>query len=105
VRFAGARQQGLTEELATLIDDDFEQSALDARSKAIVAYTDTFLRAEPPSAELAARLHEHMTDAELVELSLGIALFHGFSKLMISLGLEPEHMETTISPTPNTAQL
>ena len=93
----------MTEELASLIDDGFEESGLDDRSKAIVAFTDTFLRAEPPTAALSAELGRHFTADQLVELAMGISLFHGFSKLMITLGLEPETMDTTILPTPGTA--
>ena len=38
--------------------------------------------------------------AEITELSLGVALFHGFSKMLICLGREPKEMETTIIQTP-----
>ena len=31
---------------------------------------------------------------------MGVALFHGFSKMLIALGREPNEMETTIIPTP-----
>ncbi len=31
---------------------------------------------------------------------MGVALFHGFSKMLIALGREPDEMETTIIPTP-----
>ena len=33
-------------------------------------------------------------------MTLGVALFHGFSKMLIALGREPDEMETTIIPTP-----
>jgi alkylhydroperoxidase family enzyme len=45
-------------------------------------------------------LQRHYSDAEIVELALGIGLFMGMSKLLITLGLEPEAMETTVLPTP-----
>ena len=54
----------------------------------------------PLPAALQAQLHKHFTDAELVELSLGVGLFLGMSKVLISLGLEPEEMPVTILPTP-----
>ena len=47
----------------------------------------------------------HFDEAQIVELALGISLFHGFSKIMISLGLEPAEMETTVRPTPDTADV
>jgi hypothetical protein len=34
-------------------------------------------------------------------MTLGISLFHGFSKMLIVLGLEPEEMDTTVVPTPD----
>ena len=83
-----------------MVDDGYESSSLDQRAKSIVAFTDVFLASTPPPADLVTELKTHMTDAQLIELSLGIGLFHGFSKLMISLGLEPEDMETTVLPTP-----
>ena len=45
-------------------------------------------------------LRAHFSDAELVEVALGVGLFLGMSKVLITLGLEPEQMETTIIPTP-----
>jgi hypothetical protein len=54
-----------------------------------------------PPARDAAR--EHFDDGELVELVLGIALFHGFSKIAIALGPPPE-MPTTVLPTPDWPQ-
>ncbi len=38
--------------------------------------------------------------SEITEIALGVALFHGFSKMLIALGREPDEMETTIIPTP-----
>jgi hypothetical protein len=35
-----------------------------------------------------------------VELGLGVGLFMALSKGMITLGLEPENMPTTVLPTP-----
>ncbi len=37
---------------------------------------------------------------EWTELALGLGLFHGFSKMLIALGLEPDQMDTTVLPTP-----
>jgi hypothetical protein len=39
-------------------------------------------------------------DAQREELGIGLALFHGFSKVLIALGCEPEEMDTTILTTP-----
>jgi hypothetical protein len=64
-------------------------------------FSDRFLLAPAPqSAEQAAELTEEFTPAELTELALGLGLFHGFSKVLIGLQLEPDGMETTVYPTP-----
>jgi AhpD family alkylhydroperoxidase len=102
VRFAGARDEGLTEERVALIDDGFEDAAdLSEREKAAIRFTDTFLR-EPGafSDEQRAELLEHFTPAELVELAAGVALFMGFSKIAVALGPPPD-MPTMVVPTPD----
>ena len=43
VRFAAAREDGLSEDLVAQIDDGFEQSALSERHKAVIRYADVFL--------------------------------------------------------------
>jgi len=40
------------------------------------------------------------SEDELAELALGVGLFVGMSKVLITLGLEPDSMETTVLPTP-----
>lgn len=51
--------------------------------------------------EVQAELRRHFTDDQIVELALGVGLFHALSKTLIVLGLEPEHMPTTVLPTPD----
>ncbi len=51
----------------------------------------------------AALLRKHYSDAEIAELVLGVGLFMGMSKVLITLGLEPEQMDTTVMPTPGSA--
>ncbi len=54
-----------------------------------------------PTEELHKALRTHFSEAELVELSLGVGLFLGMSKVLITLGLEPaEPMPVTVIPTP-----
>jgi len=50
--------------------------------------------------ELGATLAQHFDAGEWTELALGLGLFHGFSKMLIALGLEPDQMDTTVLPTP-----
>ena len=45
-------------------------------------------------------LKSHFSDAEIVELSLGVGLFLGMSKVLIALGLEPDDMPVTVLPAP-----
>jgi alkylhydroperoxidase family enzyme len=50
--------------------------------------------------EQRTALKAHFSDAEIVELALGVGLFLAMSKVLINLGLEPESMPTTLIPTP-----
>lgn len=101
VRFAGAREQGLGEDLVALIDDGYAASDLSERHKAAIRFTDVFLRhpAEVDD-ETRRRLLERLTPEEIVELAAGVALFMGFSKIAVALGQAPESMPTLVVPTP-----
>jgi len=101
VRFAVAREQGLTEELVAQIDDEYETSSLSERQKIALHFTHVFL-AEPKRVDdkMRAELLEHFTPSEIVELAASVALFMGFSKIVVALGTAPEAMPTTILPTP-----
>jgi hypothetical protein len=54
----------------------------------------------PLSQSQIENLRSHYTAAELVELALGVGLFLGMSKVLITLGLEPEDMPVAIIPAP-----
>jgi len=101
VRFAGARDEGLTEDRVELIGDGFEASALTDREKAVIRYVDTFLH-DPDQLTDAQRgeLLEFFTPGQLVELTAGVALFLGFSKIAVALG-PPPGMPTLVVPTPD----
>jgi alkylhydroperoxidase family enzyme len=47
-----------------------------------------------------AALKAGFSDAEIVEIALGVGCFLGMSKVLIMLGLEPEEMPVTVLPTP-----
>ena len=101
IRVAVARQEGLDEAQVELIADGFEASALDARAKAVIRYTDVFLRGGHGLDDgLRAEMLERFTPAQVVELTAGIALFMGFSKIAVSLGTAPDDMPTMVVPTP-----
>jgi AhpD family alkylhydroperoxidase len=101
IRFEGAREGGLTEDRVDLIDDDYEASALSRREKTVIAYVDTMLH-DPHGMtdELRDALRAELDAGQLVELTLGIGLFHGFSKIAVALGPPPD-MPTTVVPTPD----
>ncbi len=87
------------------IDDGYATSELPERTKLALAWADAFLSAGgPPAEDVAARVRAEFTDAELREMGVGLALFHGFSKLMIALGCEPEEMDVTELRTPGTVR-
>jgi alkylhydroperoxidase family enzyme len=84
------------------IRDGWQASTLDARQKAVLAWTDAFLAPEPHAdAALRKTVLSHFTPAELVELSAGLALFMGFSKIALALGGVPEDLPVTVQPTPD----
>ena len=102
MRFAVARNEGLDEEQAGLVDDGYDRSALSDRHKLAVRFTDAVLAAAGPAdPALVADMRSEFDDAEIAELATGVALFHGFSKLLITLGLEPEEMDTVVARTPD----
>jgi AhpD family alkylhydroperoxidase len=101
VRFAVARERGLTETDVTMIDDAYADSALSARHKIAIALTDVVLgRSERIDDRLDAALAREFTPAERVELAVTAALCHGFSKIAVALGTAPEDMPVTVVPTP-----
>lgn len=55
---------------------------------------------QPPDVSMQAELEAHFDREELAELSLGVGLFLGMSKVLIALGLEPETMPVTVVPAP-----
>jgi alkylhydroperoxidase family enzyme len=102
VRFARARQDGLTETIVDLVADGYEVTALSEAHKAVIALTDAFLG--DPRAGLAEAtrrgLLAHYGSTGTVELSAGLALFMGFSKIAVALGAFPDDFPTTVIPTP-----
>ena len=102
VRFSTAREQGLTEDVVDQIRDDHAESGLTERQKALLRYADAFLR-DPASRdpELRRDVLRHFTAEEIVELTAGLALFMGFSKIAVSLGQVPTDMPVTVMPTPD----
>ncbi len=94
-------QRNLTEEEVDKIDDSFEEADLPERSKLALAYADAFLGAQgAPDSDVTQRIREEFAPEQIAELGIGLALFHGFSKLLIVTGCEPEEMERTVMSAP-----
>jgi len=86
-----------------LVADGYE-TRLPAREAAALALTDALIgMPQPPSAAVQEQLRGEFDTGELVELMLGVGCFLGMSKVLITLGLEPEQMDTTVLPTPGSA--
>lgn len=102
VRFAVAREEGLTEEVVALIDDGHGDGALDDRTKAVLAYVDAFIL-DPGAVPgpVRATVLRHLDTPQVVELTLILGAFLGFAKLRMALGLEPAAMPTRVVPTPD----
>ena len=84
------------------IRDGWRESALTPRQKAVLAWTDAFLAPEPQADEaLRRQMLATFTPAEIVELTAGLALFMGFSKIALSLGGVPDHLPVMVQPTPD----
>ena len=102
IRFAGAREAGLDERQVEQIRDGWEASGLGARQKAVLRWTDTFLSGEPePDAAQRDEMLRFFSPAEIVELSAGLALFMGFSKIAVALGGMPDELPVNVQPTPD----
>ncbi len=66
-----------------------------------MAFADAYLAASgPPSQSVQRTITAEFTDEELVELGIGLALFHGLSKVLVAVGCEPEQMDVTELRTP-----
>ncbi len=104
VRFSLARDEGLDEATLDLVTDGYLEAPLSDREKLILRYTDAIIgdpeRADP---ELGRALRAELGEAGLAELTLGVGLFLGLAKVLITLGLEPEAMPVTVLPTPGSS--
>lgn len=82
------------------IADGYADSALPARWKAAIGWTDVVIGAPETSVEpAAAAARAAFSPAELAELTLTVAVAQGFSKAAIAWGPAPTLPTTTI-PTP-----
>jgi alkylhydroperoxidase family enzyme len=93
----------LDEATVALVDDGWSSSELSGRQQVALGFADAYLAADGPmTADVAERFHTEVDNTQQTEIGIGLALFHGFSKVLIALGCEPSEMDTTILPTPGT---
>lgn len=82
------------------IRDGHETGALDEARRAVLAWTDAFLSCAEPDDELREAMDGQFDRPQQVELTAGIALFMGFSKIAIALGGVPDDMPVMKTPMP-----
>ena len=102
VRFSKAVDEGLSEEQVDALHGRGEADALSERQRLIQEYTDTFLQNPNGLSEaLKERMREAFSAEQIVELTAGLALFMGFSKIAVSLGGMPDSLPPMTMPTPD----
>jgi len=89
VRHAGARQAGLTEVKIAALDDE-GSTLFTPRERAALAFAELMATDHHRVDDaLFAELRRHLSEAEIVELGVHVALFTGFGRLNAVLGIEP----------------
>lgn len=102
IRFAGARREGLTEDVVDRIRDDWATRELTPRHKAALRLVDAFHDdAGAPSEEARRSIAAAFRPDERAELAAGVALFMGFSKIAVALGGLPAEIPVHEQPTPD----
>ena len=90
----------MSEEKIQEVKDGYEE-VLDEKITAALLLTDQIIGASRPlEKKNIVLIKRNLTREERAEISLGVGLFMGMSKVLIALGLEPEEMETTLVKTP-----
>jgi len=91
VRYEVARNDGLTEERAQLVDANYERSTLSTREKLAIALADCYLGFPAGvKPELVAQLRAEFTAAEIASLLVALMTFNFTSRTAVSIGGMPE---------------
>jgi alkylhydroperoxidase family enzyme len=90
VRYAGARQQGLTEEKIAALDGDTPE-IFTPREQVALRFAE-LMAVDHHKVDDAffVELKRYFTDAEIVELGVSVALFLGLGRFTAVLGVDPE---------------
>lgn len=87
--------------IAELGGDHQLSTVLPERTKVALEWADVMLGGgHGADDELKARLRAAFTPAEIVEITYAIGTFIGYSKQIITLGMEPENLPLLVVPTP-----
>ena len=90
----------MSEEKIQEIKDGYEK-VLDEKTTAALMITDQLIGVPGTlENENSVIIKRNLSREERAEISLGVGLFLGMSKVLIALGLEPVEMETTLLKTP-----
>lgn len=96
-----AKEQLVEESAVEEIRRHDSSAALDERDRVLLEYVDRFLTMPDAIDEAyGTRLLAHFSPEQVVEISVGLALFLGFSKLAIALGPVPDGIPRMVLPAP-----
>jgi len=89
VRYAGARQAGLTEDKIAALDH-LDSDVFTPRERAALRFAD-LMATEHLKVDDAvfAELRRHFSEAQIVELGVSTAMFVGFGRFNAILGIDP----------------
>ena len=100
VRYEVARQDGLSEARAQMVDEGYRDSSLSEREKLAIALTDCYLGfpAAVPQ-ELVGRLRREFSAAEIATMLVALMTFNFTSRTAVSIGGMPhEPLPITLVP-------
>jgi alkylhydroperoxidase family enzyme len=93
VRYDVARADGLSEDRAQMVADNYRDSALSAREKAAVALADCYLGFPAGvSHDTAAELGALYSEAEAASMLIALVTFNFTSRMAVSLGGMPDEL-------------
>ncbi len=94
-RYASAQRQGLTEEQIAQVDCAPDDRELSGRERLAVEFAEQMAIDHLAIDDaFVARLREHFSDAQIVELGMMIGQYIGFGRLLVALGIEKYSQET-----------
>jgi alkylhydroperoxidase family enzyme len=91
MRFSSALDEGFTEDLVCSLEKPMEAPDLTDQEKAALEYADIFATNHfAINDETFAKLRQHFSDAEIIELGMFVGFFHGTGKFLSTLDMTEE---------------